>query len=464
MTRFDPAHYDVFEYASYAVEPASGTITCHYRLAGAGGELGFTEEFVVGPIDGRLWDGARGEAIRRVARLLWLAAGLSYWKAAAAPVVRVPTALTPAEQVWFEALYREGLGEFAFGNGIDLTQRPRFEVAATTDGEVPLTGLGLPRRALVPVGGGKDSCVTIDVLQEAGQELVLFNIGGHRSAREVAEACDLPLTVAARRLDPLIGELNARGALNGHVPVTSIVSLVAIAQALVTGADHVVFSNERSANVANFVHNGLPVNHQYSKGLDAESRLRAALASVTPELEYYSLLRPLSELHIAEIFARSDRFLPVFTSCNAAFRLDHSRRVERWCASCPKCRFVFLALAPFVGRERLVEIFGADLLADADQLDGFRELVGLTGYKPFECVGEIEESRVAVRLVAEAGGWAGAAVHDALRAELEAAGLAASDELVAAAFAPSAEHLLPPDAVEALGAALDRVPSLGGAS
>jgi hypothetical protein len=295
--------------------------------------------------------------------------------------------------------------------------------------------------------GGSD--VTADVLP--------FSIGGHRAARDCAAAAGLPLLVAHRRLDPALGELNRSGALNGHVPVTAIVSLVAVAQALVTGADEVVFSNERSANVGSFVANGLPVNHQYSKGLAAERRLRVALAEITSELTYYSLLRPLSEVQIAALFARLEPYLPVFTSCNAAFRIEEGRRVERWCGHCPKCRFVFLVLAPFLPRERLTAIFGTDLLADPAQLEGYRELLGLTGFKPFECVGEIEESQVALVLVARPGQWDGAAVVEALLSELRASGREPGEPEVAAVLTLSGDHELPPHALAALTRALREV-------
>jgi hypothetical protein len=232
--------------------------------------------------------------------------------------------------------------------------------------------------------------------------------------------------------------------------VTAIVSLVAVAQAVVLGADEVVFSNERSADAPSFWAHGLPVNHQYSKGLAAERRLLAALRGATPEMAYYSLLRPLSELRIASVFARLDAYLPVFTSCNAAFRLDEGRRVERWCGHCPKCRFVFLALAPFLPRERLEAIFGADLLDDEAQLEGFRELLGLTGFKPFECVGEIEESQVALVLAARNGDWAGSALVARLLGDLRAAGLEPGDAEISAALAAGVDHELPPHAQAAL--------------
>lgn len=462
MTRFTPEDFERFEYTSFSLDQHTGTIRCGYRLVGPVSTIKFTEQFVLGAVEGGDWAGPRRETMRRVAELLWLAAGVSYYKAAAPAVVSVPVPLSEAQQVWLEALYREGLGEFAFDNDIDLSARPYFEFAAGSV-PAPLSGLGLPRRSLVPVGGGKDSCVSIDLLQQTGDDLILFNVGNHRAARDIAAACGLRMVTAERVLDPQLIALNAEGALNGHIPVTAIVSLVAVAQALTTGADRVVFSNERSANTPNFIRHGLPVNHQYSKGLTAEGRFRAALAEITPDISYFSLLRPLSELQIATLFARSDHFLPVFTSCNAAFRLDTARRVERWCGHCPKCRFVFLALAPFIDRDRLVTIFGADLLDDDAQLPGYRELLGLAGHKPFECVGEIEECQVALRLVIESGHWEESVVVAALARELEQAGLEASDSLVEAVFVPSTEHHLPPDVADALHAALSPAGALGGA-
>jgi hypothetical protein len=448
---FDPAAWSAFAYRDVEVSADGLTVTCRYALTGDGGELPFTETFTLEP--GAPVEGSRREALDRVARLLWLAAGLSYYKTAAPQQVVVP-ALSVAEREWLEALYREGLGEFAFENGIDLSRRPVFEPGAAEPAAGPVAGLGLPRRPLVAVGGGKDSCVSLEVLRGAAGDVVPFSIGGHRAARDCAAAAGLPLVVARRALDPGLGELNRTGALNGHVPVTAIVSLVAVAQALVTGADEVVFSNERSANVGSFVAHGLPVNHQYSKGLAAERRLRAALAEVTGELTYYSLLRPLSEVQIAALFARLDAYLPVFTSCNAAFRLEEGRRVERWCGHCPKCRFVFLVLAPFVPRERLAGIFGKDMLADAAQLEGYRELLGLTGFKPFECVGEIEESQVALVLAARREEWRGAPVLEALLAELDRTGRTPGDAGIAAVLAATDEHEIPAPALAALGRAL----------
>ena len=151
-----------------------------------------------------------------------------------------------------------------------------------------------------------------------------------------------------RTLDPGLAALNRAGALNGHVPITAIVSCVALLTAALNGFDAVAMANERSASAGNLHWDGVEVNHQFSKGLRAERLLAAAAAEAagdTPRL--FSILRPASELAIARAFARMERYHGAFTSCNAIFRIDPALRAASWCCDCPKCRFVFLALAPF---------------------------------------------------------------------------------------------------------------------
>src|SRR4051812_27003315 len=208
-------------------DPDALTITTRYRLSGDAPELEFAETFALAL--GEPLTPARRAAFERVGRLLWLAAGLSYYKTAAPGTVGVP-APSAAEREWLEALYRGGLGEFAAVNGIDLSTRPLFREA---EGRVPgpAEGLGLGRRSLVAVGGGKDSCVSLEVLRDAGEDVVAFSVGGYRAARDCVEAAGLPLVVARRTLDPKLVELNRAGALNGHVPRTAIANLVAGAPA-----------------------------------------------------------------------------------------------------------------------------------------------------------------------------------------------------------------------------------------
>ena len=245
-----------------------------------------------------------------------------------------------------EALYSEGLGELAYTNALPELPRPRFPREPSTRARTvePVS----PRRVLVPVGGGKDSAVALEIVRRAGCELALFSIGDAPPIARTVAVAGLPHLIVTRHLDPALPALNRAGALNGHVPITAIVSCVALLTAALRGFDTVAMANERSASAGNLSWEGIEVNHQFSKGLRAERLLAAAAREVGAPVQIFSVLRPASELAIARAFARMERYHEAFTSCNAIFRLDPALRAASWCCECPKCRFVFLVLAPFM--------------------------------------------------------------------------------------------------------------------
>ena len=384
----------------------------------------------------------------RVLKLLSLAASLSYFKAFAPGRLHVVEGLTPQERVFLEELTRNGLGEFAYVNDL-----PEVLETAITGPDLPAvaatpTTRPTPRRVLVPVGGGKDSIVSIEALKSAAYDVGLFSVNSYAPIAATAATAGIALQTARRQLDPELFRLNAAGAPNGHVPVTAVNSIVAVLTAMALGYDTVAFSNEASSSYGNVTWHGRVVNHQWSKGLGFERLLRESLPGTAPE--YFSLLRPLTELRIARRFADHRAYHPVFTSCNRAFKLQASDRTS-WCADCPKCRFVFLCLAPFLPGADLLAIFsGRDMFADPAQSAGFLELLGAEGLqKPFECVGEPEECRVALALLREHPDWRD---HPFLNAP-EVAALAASDADRDRVFAFRAEHLLAPD-LEAVARAI----------
>ena len=187
--------------------------------------------------------------------------------------------------------------------------------------------------------------------------------------------------------------------------MTAIVTAVAMLCAQLNGYDTVAMANERSASAGNLTWDGVEVNHQFSKSLRVERLLNDAVAELGAPVRAVSVLRPASELAIARAFARLTAYHRAFTSCNRVFRMDPELRGASWCCDCPKCRFVFLALAPFTSPEQLREIFGRDLLAEDDQFEGFALLCAAGGHKPFECVGEEQESLAAIRLLADDARW-----------------------------------------------------------
>ena len=171
------------------------------------------------------------------------------------------------------------------------------------------------------------------------------------------------------------------------------------------------------------------MNHQH-KSFEFEHAFNRLLERhVITGVRFFSLLRPLTEIAIARRFARHAAYFPIFRSCNTAFRQSPQRRSGNWCCDCPKCRFVFLALASFVDRQRLTATFGRDMLDDPAQIDGFAELCGLQRHKPFECVGEIEESAAVMAHLAGLADWRDHVVVRALSPRLQAGDFAALFEL-----------------------------------
>ncbi|MDM7553946.1 UDP-N-acetyl-alpha-D-muramoyl-L-alanyl-L-glutamate epimerase [Xanthomonas fragariae] len=401
MSAFDKHQVSTFRFVRCALDAQTGVATLVYAF-GQGPELVETVAVPGAPFQ---LDGPHAAAVQQALHLLHLIAGVSYFKAAVPPNIQIDDYAIDAETAALvENVYLHGLGEFAYRNGLNLHGKINFPVAAQPAGAAPV--LGLREHALVAIGGGKDSLVSIEVLRHAGVDQTVSWIGGSQLIRACAERTGLPVLTIGRVLAPELFELNRQGAWNGHIPVTAVNSAILVLAALLNGVDQVVFSNERSASYGSQIPGTGEVNHQWSKGWAFEQTFGDYVQRhVAADLRYYSLLRPLSELAVARQFARTDRYDGHFSSCNRNFHIMGERPVHRWCGVCPKCHFVFLALAPFMPKTRLVNIFGRNLLDDAAQAGGYDALLEFQDHKPFECVGEGRESRAAMAVLASRAEW-----------------------------------------------------------
>ncbi len=399
---FNPQTIQSFRFVAYEFNADSAQVLLHYAFD----ESHFFTETLDFPQADLPLSAARSAQLDKVLQQLHLVAGISYYKAAIPAQIRVETgALEEAEAAFLEHLYVHGLGEFAYRNGLSLQHQIHFPHTQQARQKSPINH-ALPHRTIVPVGGGKDSIVSIETLKAAGRDITLFSVGQPRIIADVVKCSGLPHICVQRRLSPLLLQLNQQGAYNGHVPITAIIAYIIAAAAVLYGFDTVVMSNERSANVGNLLQDGLEINHQYSKSLDFEQRLAQAFARLLPGLRYFSLLRPLSELAIAQRFSRYTHYFPYFSSCNRNYALQKTAAYQgNWCLDCPKCRFVFLILAPFLAKAELLEIFSHNLLNQVQQIDGFAALIGWQAHKPFECVGEVEESLAAFYLLSQQAVW-----------------------------------------------------------
>jgi hypothetical protein len=400
---FDPASVRTFRFAGCTFDAASGEA----RLAYAFDEGAPMVEVLRFPGAPFALDGARATAVQRALQLLHLVAGVSYYKAAVPPSIVIEgDGIDGGTAGFLQSVYENGLGEFAYRNGLQLHGKIVFPHAERGAAPSVAPAVGLREHALVAIGGGKDSLVTIEALRGAGVGQTVSWIGAAPLIRSCAERTGLPLLNITRQLAPELFELNKRGALNGHIPVTAVNSAILVLAALLADADQVVFSNERSASYGSLIPGTGEVNHQWSKGWAFERDFAAEVArTVAADLRYYSLLRPLSELAVARQFARTDRYDAHFSSCNRNFHILGERPAQRWCGVCPKCHFVFLALAPFMPKPRLLNIFGRNLLDEIEQAPGFDALLEYRDHKPFECVGEGRESRAAMNALAGSASW-----------------------------------------------------------
>lgn len=352
----------------------------------------------------------RAQAFDAALKLLHLIAGISYYKAGVPKEIVVEGEPLDADTASFmDDVFSNGLAEFAYRNGLDLRSRIQFphrHPGFHPNDEQKTPDLGLPRRTLVPIGGGKDSLVTVEMLKSIQEPATAVWVGDSALIAACAERTGLPRLNIKRQLAPELFEYNKAGAYNGHIPVTAINSAILICAAILYAFDAIAFSNERSASAATLEYEGQSVNHQWSKGIDFERALRKYTKShIANGLDYFSLLRPMSELAVTRAFSRQTKYDDVFSSCNRNFRIRGGKPADRWCGQCPKCHFVFLALAPFVAKPRLLGIFGHNLLDDASLAGAFDALLEYRDHKPFECVGEGGESRAAMFALSQRPEW-----------------------------------------------------------
>ncbi len=321
---------------------------------------------------------------------------ISYWKAFCCPEILVkPFSLDAAQQAWWKKLFIYGLGEFFYTNGIPMPGNDLFSTTFDAKAsELPILQTDLPTKAgmLIPVGGGKDSVVGIDILNRYTNGNMALVMNPRAATQRVIELAGFDRqhsVIVDRKIDPLLLDLNERGFLNGHTPFSALLAFVSLLAAYVRDIRNIALSNESSASEPTIP--GTNINHQYSKSLSFEQDFRMYVNKyIHKNIHYFSVLRPLNELQIGGLFARLKQYHAAFRSCNAGSKTDS------WCCNCPKCLFTCIILSPFLQKEAIKHIYGMDLLEREDLSPDFDQLTGQAANKPFECVGTIDEVNAAL--------------------------------------------------------------------
>jgi hypothetical protein len=324
----------------------------------------------------------------------------SYWKATCSPEILIKAGPLNSQQIkWWKDLILKGMGQFFYENKIDFTQ-PNFLKIKSLQEATPfqiyreLTSMRFKNRFLVPIGGGKDSIVTLEKLKKQKEKIGCFLVNPTKAMKKIVRLAGLVKNsvIIKRKIDPLLLELNKKGYLNGHTPITAVLAFLSIFVAFLFNYKNIAFSNEKSANEGNLKYLGKTINHQWSKSSEFERKFKNYCQKyLVKGINYFSYLRKYRELEIARMFTQYPQYFSVFSSCNLVL----AKKLKKgWCGNCPKCLFVFASLYPFLEKKQLLKIFGSNIFENKKLLPVMKGLLGQQRAKPFECVGTKKESQL----------------------------------------------------------------------
>ncbi len=348
----------------------------------------------------------------------------SYWKATCSPEIEIKTGYLDKNQIkWWKDFILNGMGQFFYENKIDF-RKPNFlkiipnqitefrgDPFSPKLGEngSPSTLVLTKNKFLIPIGEGKDSIVTLELIKNElfkkkslRKQLNCFIVNPKKTHFKILKIAGInnPIIVE-RKIDPLLPKLNQKGFLNGHTPITAVISNLSVFAAVLFGFENIALSCEKSANEGNIKYLGKTINHQWSKSFEFEQKFRKYIVKyLAKNINYFSLIRPLYEVQIAKIFSQFPQYFPVFLSCNEARKTKSwtKKPTGKWCGKCSKCLFVFTILYPFLKEKKLIKIFGKNLFEKKELLPIMKELIGESKCKPLECIGTKKECLIAFYL------------------------------------------------------------------
>ena len=381
--------FKVFYFEGYSYDAQSRTTRFEYSFDK-------TERFVE-----TVRFGDHGEynpvVLDRVLALAFLIAGISYYKAQPTKhVVYEPGELSQFQSTFFSTIYRDGLSQFVYENGLSPDDIATFD--ASLNYQVPALSYG-GQGTDVLQSGGKDSLLLATLLQKKLHDFEALFMQQSDEYPAIIDELGVKLRRFERTIDrPALAAMKERGGLNGHVPVTFITLSYGLIDSVLHNRNTLLAAIGWEGEEPHDYIGDYPVTHQWSKTWLAEQEFSEYIQTViSPDLCVGSPIRSYSELMIADLFVQNawKDFGQDFSSCNVAnYRQGHGNKQLTWCGHCPKCANSYLLFSAFVPKNELNTLFGRDLYQSEDLAETFKGLLGIDGIiKPFECVGEVDELR-----------------------------------------------------------------------
>ncbi len=304
-------------------------------------------------------------------------------------------------------------------------------------------------QTLFSCGGGKDSLVAMKLLEEIEEPYAVAQYSHSvygKYEQQQALIDDLVAHVHAKKQHRMmvIEDFLDSPTLSAHykhkistvcAPETPSGVFELLPIMLAHGYKHLVVGHEKSADVGNFWWDEAEqeVNHQWGKSLEAEVALSGYIENnLIANFRYYSILKPIYDLLIFQLLRKHERLITHTQSCNVS---------KPWCRRCPKCAYVWLNFYAYLDEHLVDDIFTENLLAVPELKQTFRAMAGLTKHKPFECIGEVGETQLALLAAGKKG--LKSDIIDEVKAKLDRAAIR---ELVDHyATVDGSEHTIPPD-------------------
>ncbi len=385
----------IFEFTSYQFEPEKKRAVFRYKTEFSDAEPMLWTESIIFP---RVPD--TKDIPKKLLESLHLILGISYWKFHCATNVKIPYVLSKKEADFWNTVYKKGLGEFFYKNNLDPSISPEFKSSESIRPK-PYTLDPRPfNKSLVGIGGGKDSIVVAELLKENGFDITAFVVESKESEliSKIVETIGVDSLKIHRVLDEKVLQAHQ---YNGHIPISAIYAFLGILSCVLYNYKYFIVGNEYSSNFGNIKYRGLEVNHQWSKSFEFENLFSDYIKNfVSPDVHYFSLLRPFYEIRIVKLFSQYKKYFPYFSSCNKNFKIKTTAE-KLWCLECPKCIFVFILLSAFLNKKELLEIFGKNIYRKEQLLPLFKDILGLGSMKPFDCVGVFKEAQTAFTMAGQ---------------------------------------------------------------
>jgi len=517
-----------FKFLKHDFSPEQGIATFFYQLQTPEKTYDFVETLQFPKAE---LLNTKYQILNTILNNLLLILGISYWKTTCGNIELPGDIILDKQQAEFwNTVYTKGLGEFFYKNKIDyrglvsfpytdnpviqekkgesLLRHPRPDRGSIqkdsrlrgNDGvdegddnhskNETMQQFNNKTRSLLFFGGGKDSIVSAELLKKANKPFTLFMVNSSQVQEQTAGIVGAETLVVTRTIDQKLIELNKQAVIyNGHIPISAVWAFVGVFAAFLYNYEYLITSNEQSANYGNVEYLGEEINHQWSKSEEFQKMFQAYIQkNITQDIVYFSLLRPLHEIKIAQLFSAHKHYFPYFSSCNRNFTLNKTvegvtgagdpRRApgalakpsdgggsrqdpymvvagpqndnkQHWCGKCPKCLFVFIALSAFLPKQTLLEIFGRNLYEDASLLPLLKQLTGKENFKPFECVGTPQETLLALRIASQANEYTNNVLMEYAQKEL-ATELEKSDTNKTALLGIGNKETLPSDFINVL--------------